>query len=490
MRPLLAAGYEFKPRDLVTRILAHTNYYPGLIQAYGKELIGAMSSRQAGAPPFAVTPEAIDKAYRAEGLREFIRDRFQLTLNLDQRYEVIAYSIAYLCLGAEDALVDGISRDEIYREALECWHEGFQESETERFEALLDEMVGLGVLRRIERQEETRYSLRNPNVLLLMGTEQQITDKLAERRESRPEFEPRVFRARSKPSIAGDPSRSPLTFQQQATLFAERDGIVMVAGTQASGLGELFGALMSQDGRSLRVLDQVADPESFLQALRLNVKRQEDGVRVHAVPPDAPWTEDWVRAAQQYLRSLRKTNRKVRVLFPAEGDRLYEIMGNPRIWKERGLEQVFLEPWADGFVRQWMQDVEIGDSAELRGRIMRATGGWPALLMEFHQSTQYLGTAEEALKNFEAELADGGQQAEYRRRLSLENPGARTVLGPLADYGELLLQEIVEAAADGGVSREDAERRLGWARRLGLARSRLMWSLNPLVGRLLRTDQT
>lgn len=488
-RPLLAAGYEFEPSDLVTRILAHTNYYPGLIQAYGKELLETLLSQEVLEVPCKVTPEAIDKAYRAEGLREFIRDRFHLTLNLDQRYEVIAYSIAYLCLSEEDALVNGVSRDAIYGETLECWRERFLELGTERFEALLDEMVGLGVLRRIERQEETRYSLRNPNVLLLMGTEQQITDKLAERRELRPEFEPRVFRARSKPSIAGDPFRSPLTFQQQATLFAARDGVVMIAGAQACGLGRLFGNLVSPDGCSLRVLDQIEDPESFLAALRLNVKRQQDGVTVHAVPFDSPWTEEWVRAAQLYLKTLRKASRKVRVLFAADSDRLYQFMGNPRIRKAPGLEQIFLEPWDDGFVRQWMLDVEIGDSAETRREIMKLTGGWPEFLMEFHESVQELGAADEALRNFDAELADGARRADCCRRLSLNDPATRDVLRPLSDYGDLRREEIVEAAGDSGVGREDAERRLTWAHRLGLARSRLTWSLNPLVGRLLRADQ-
>ena len=488
-RPLLAAGYEFEPSDLVTRILAHTNYYPGLIQAYGKELLETLLSQQVREFPCKVDHEAIDKAYRAEGLREFIRDRFHLTLNLDQRYEVIAYSIAYLCLSEEDALVDGASRDAIYREALECWQERFREMGTERIEALLDEMAGLGVLRKIKRQKETRYSLRNPNVLLLLGTEQQITDKLAERREARPEFEPRVFRARLKPGSAGDPSRSLLTFQQEARLFAEEDGVVLLAGTQASGLRDLVGAFGSRADRSLRVLHEISEPESFRAALRLNVKRQEEGVRVHTVPLDVPWTGEWIRTAQQYVRSLRKTNRKVRVLFLSEGDRLYEIIGSPRIWKAPGLEQVFLEPWADEFVRQWMQDMDIGDSTDLRGRIVEATGSWPSFLMQFHASARYLGSAGEALKNLEAELADGEQQAEYRRKLCLEDTVTRAVLRPLADYGELRREEVVEAAGDSGVSREDAERRLTWAGRLGLARSRLKWSINPLVGRLLGADQ-
>ena len=490
IRPLLAAGYEFDGTDLVTRILAHTNYYPGLIQAYSEKLIETMLSQQTGELPRRVTSEVIDTAYRAERLREFIRNRFQITLDLDKRYEVIAYSIAYLCLAEEGALVEGISPDAIYGEALDCWREGFPESGTERFLALLDEMVGLGVLRKIEVQEEIRYSLRSPNVLLLMGTEQQITDKLAERRGPQEEFKREIFRARLQRGEPADPARSPLTIRQEAQLFAEEDGVVLVAGTPASGLDDLIGAFGSQGGRSLRVLHEISDRESFLAALRLHVKRQEDGVRVHAVPQEVPWTEEWIQTAQQYLKSLRKTNRKVRVLFPADGPHLLELMRGSAVWKRPGLEQIFLEPWADGFVRHWMLDVEIGDSAELRGRIIEATGGWPTFLMQYHESARYWESGEEGLSHFEAELGDRELQADYRRKLCLEDPETRVVLRPLADYGDLRREEVVEAASDSGVGREDAERRLTWARRLGLARSRLTWSLNPLVGRLLRADET
>ena len=119
---------------------------------------------------------------------------------------------------------------------------------------------------------------------------------------------------------------------------------------------------------------------------------------------------------------------------------------------------------------------------------MKLTGGWPAFLMEFHESIQDLGTADEALRSFDAELADGARRADCSRRLSLDDPATRDMLRPLADYGDLRREEIVEAAGDSGVGREDAERRLTWAHRLGLARSRLTRSLNPLVARLIGGD--
>ena len=37
--PLLSVGCSFERDALGTRILAHTNYYPSLIQLYGAELV-------------------------------------------------------------------------------------------------------------------------------------------------------------------------------------------------------------------------------------------------------------------------------------------------------------------------------------------------------------------------------------------------------------------------------------------------------------------
>ena len=488
-RPLRAAGYRLEPDDLVTRILGQTNFYPGLIQAYCAELIGAMLSHCAGEPPFKVTPEVIETAYRAGGLREFIRGRFHLTLNLDKRYEVIAYSAAWLCLSEESALVTGIHRHDIYEEAATWWPGGFSDMSGEEFTSLLDEMVGLGVLRETGIKEKQTYSLRNPNVLLLMGTKDQIEEKLLEEREPPQPFEPRILRARRKPDDPDDPSRSPLTFQQQGRLFTEKDGIVLLFGTDAAGLPDLLDAYESLPDRSLVRLEGIPDLEFFRGVLRNSVKRQDRGLRVHAVALDVPWTAEWIRDAQSYLNSLRKSNRHVRVLLIANGARLPALMRDPHIWKIPRLERIFLEPWRDGFVRQWMQDVAIGDSAELRGKILEMTGGWPGVLMRLPELIEIHGGVEEALAELNTELSDSDQQHEWRRQLCLDDPVTRAVLRPLATFGELRRNEVLDEAVGNGLDREEAELHLRAAGCLGLARQRPTWSLNPLAARLIREDE-
>ncbi|MYE42556.1 MAG: ATP-binding protein [Acidobacteria bacterium] len=485
IQPLRAAGYLFEPEDLVTRILGQTNYYPGLIQAYCAELIGAMLSRCNGPPPFTLTPEVIEKAYREGGLRQFIRGRFHLTLELDKRYEVIAYSVAWLCLGEENALVTGFPGRRIYEEAITWWPAGFADLSGEEFASLLDEMVGLGVLRESESEEGPKHSLRNPNVLLLMGTQEQIEQKLEEEREPPEGLEPRILRARRKPDDPDDPHRSPLTFRQQSRLFAEENGVVLISGVPAAGLNDVLDTFRSQPDRPLVQLKGVEDRALFAPALRGGVKSQEAGIRVYGLPEKARWTAEWVRDAQSYLKALRKSDRHVRVVFLASGDRLPGLLHDPGVRRLARLEKIFLEPWRDGFLRQWMQDVSIGDAAGLRRRILNMTGGWPDVLMRIPELIEVHGSTDAALDELDMELADAEQQRHWRHQLCLDNPVTRDVLRPLAIYGELSRNDVLEEVSGDGLDLDEADVRLRAAGHLGLARHGLAWSLNPLVARLL-----
>ena len=91
------------------------------------------------------------------------RQRFSLTLQLDPRYEVIAYALALRFQGAGAALSQGLRPLDILILARDWWPDGFEISEKE-FETLLQEMCGLGVLRK-HRTEGKRphYTFRNPN---------------------------------------------------------------------------------------------------------------------------------------------------------------------------------------------------------------------------------------------------------------------------------------------------------------------------------------
>ena len=160
--PLLSVGCSFERDALGTRILAHTNYYPSLIQLYGAELVRQL--RDSNKPfPYVITSEDIDTAYRDTGLRNAIRERFLWTLQLDQRYEVVAYTLAHELLEHGLDIDDSVEGSRIAISAKDWWPTGFDKTTDAQFNVLLDEMTGLGVLRSVD--EGRRYTLRNPNIL-------------------------------------------------------------------------------------------------------------------------------------------------------------------------------------------------------------------------------------------------------------------------------------------------------------------------------------
>ena len=179
-----------------------------------------------------------------------IRSRFHLTLQLDPRYEVIAYSIANDCIEHEALLGEGIDHQRIDEAVRGWWPEGFEDIEpyTDGLRVLLDEMAGLGVLR-VVNEQDGRYTLRNPNVLLLMGTKDEIAEKLLSNREPPQEFEREHFRARDPKKSNDDSSRSPLTFQQEDILRAERNGISLICGIPASGFNNVISFLEARIGK-------------------------------------------------------------------------------------------------------------------------------------------------------------------------------------------------------------------------------------------------
>ena len=193
--PLQGVGCRFERDDLSTRILAHTNYYPSLIQLYGDELMRRLRDSEKTFP-YDIDDDDIDDAYNSRELRAKIRERFLLTLQLDQRYEVIAYALAYELKEGTD-LDRGLERDRIREAVRVWWPEGFQLRDVE-FDMLLQEMEGLGVLRAMEPD---RYTLRNPNILLLLGNREDFEKALTREREP----ETPTHRRRFEPGIRMSP---------------------------------------------------------------------------------------------------------------------------------------------------------------------------------------------------------------------------------------------------------------------------------------------
>jgi hypothetical protein len=385
LRPLMAAGFAFESERRADRILALTNYYPSLIQLYCSKLLnellrngGAALDRRAG-PRYPITARHLDSVYARQDLRDEIRSKFLLTLKLDARYNLITYALAYEMQQGKVRLETGATVEEIRRIAEAWWAEGFERTAEPAFRVLLQEMVGLGVLREIP---QGRFTLRNPNVLLLLGSATEIGEELLRERELPVEYEPRVYRM----ALSADPTgsrRGPLTVSQVADVVARENGVVIVAGSEAAGIRDVQDAVHAATETGFFTLMESGDSgglSAFQRTLDKLGDRKTGGTTVLFVGPDCPWSAAWVQHARSRVERLKSEKNPVRVVFVADPTTL-------RVVLNEGLPDpvpiVSLEPWRDPFLREWLEETTRGSESGVRKAILEQTGGWPEFVYEW-----------------------------------------------------------------------------------------------------------
>lgn len=379
--PFAAAGFSFSGRSLITRILAQTNYYPSLIQLYCHHLLRHMLEAvrvevRMDGPRYEIRASDVDAVYRRPNLREEIRSKFQLTLQLDTRYEVIAYSLAYEALGGQTSVAEGLSVWDISHKARWWWPAGFERTSDVGFRVLLDEMVGLGVLR---RNDEGNYSLRNPNVLLLLGNSDDVSDVLLREREMPVEFEPDSFRARL--SSEEGPSRHPLTFLQRRSYAQPHSGVSVVCGSRALGVDRVVEFLLAdRDCEHVEVLPHADSRKDFQKTFEAISGNRQPGRTLLIVPPSVQWDLEMVNFALKSTSRLTSKERTLHVLFVADPQKSWLMANSPELLERVNL--IELRKWRDGFVRQWLSDLGLTSAQQDRKAIEKQIGYWPALLHE------------------------------------------------------------------------------------------------------------
>lgn len=484
-QPLLASGYRFKHDRQVTRILAQTNYYPSLIQLYGSALVKTMcSKRRAGPPLYEVDEFVLD--YLDKDLREMVHSRFRWTLQLDPRYEVIAFTIAHECAEHEGLLEKGIERRRIDDVVRVWWPEGFKETEayTDSFWSLLDEMVGLGVLRTVDK-EKVRYTLRNGNVLNLMGTKEELADNLLNEREPPREFEREIFRA-PHPHESDGPARSPLTFQQEDLLLAERNGISVVCGLKASGFDDVLPFLKVRAKDSVVELGVLINQQEFEKELHHHYSQRSEGTTIYVVSDTVPWSEKWVQVALDRVGKLRAKGKYVQVMFMMDPAHLWLMFSELDKLNREGLQWISLRPWQKDFLHQWMDEVGFGNDPDLRKQIDKQTGRWKYLLERLHASEQITGNSKASLKRLEVEFQDENL-SRLVKLFGLDVPDVKNALRCLADCDMGTVEDLKEYFSVYKVDRDTFERCLKWAERLHLVHrvGGSAWQMDPVAARVL-----
>lgn len=490
-RPMAAAGFDFESRSLVIRILAQTNYYPSLIQLYCSHLLRHMLAQVANrqrptGPRYSVTDRDIEQVYSSEALRDEIRHKFGLTLQLDPRYEVVAYAMALDLLRARYSQNDGLPWQTIRQSgAMHWWPEGFRDTSELDFRVLLDEMVGLGVLRRLDGG---RYALRNPNVLLLLGTPEEIEAVLIKDREPAVEFESASFRPplRRAPASA---ERNAFTYQQLSKLVQRSNGIAVVTGTVAAAIDRIVPSLQDYLGPEADpvVLSGCTDRQSFGNALGAALtSRERDLVTAIVVPDALPWTELWLAEAQQRLKRLQSGSRFASLIFVAEPATLWRLLREGATDDESQPPWMSLLHWRDEFVRHWLEDRQLRLEPEDRRRLEEATGYWPALLMELAGDCTELRSLRERMSLAESRWFDkAGKDSHWRGSLGLNVAEPTIAIEVLARLGEHVDADELALVAE--IPPERVRSSLRWGELLGLTRSEGagFWTVDRIASKAL-----
>lgn len=497
-RPLRQLGFRFDSPSLVNRILAQTNYYPNLIQIFCAHLlnylydVGRVRFDPARTPPYPITREHIETASQNRELQQTIRSRFQITLDLDNRYQIVALVVALETQqrqGMDDDPSDGFDTEWIRQQALSWWGIGFADRSFDAFRALLDEMVGLGVLRRAG-SDRMGYALRSPSLAGLLGGPMELEQALLEASEKEP---PELYQAATyRRGRHGDPwVRSPLTGQQESDILAEKSGVAVLFGTALAGMDRLQEFLKEmvedKDFVQSEIIEGAQDIRTFENQLRKNFEifKKAEGTLFLVIPDTEPWTREWVVTAIKQVNKRRFARATYRVLF----------VGNPRDawdWFQHMHEEtvsdislLMLSPWAEPFVGQWAKDAGFGplSSRDLKnwGEVTGWWGGPMAILGERLRDDP--AAWKRAFDEFREDI-----KVNIQKFIANDIPTElKHPLRILADYGEPLAEEEWLELLESKDAKE-LKRIIHWADMLNMLTPSEggTWAIDHVVGHALK----
>ena len=183
--PLAYLGFRFehdeKTNALIAMIFGHTNYFPGLLQLYCSKLIEAMTKKDyAGydenhTPPYIISEDHVKKVLGTKNLQKEIRDKFTITLSVDE--DDYYYIIALLMASKyhEDKFNSSCSPCEILNIAYEYGISKIMELDEEKVTALMEEMRELNVLQHVGTNS---YRFARFSFLQMMGNSEQVDNDI------------------------------------------------------------------------------------------------------------------------------------------------------------------------------------------------------------------------------------------------------------------------------------------------------------------------
>lgn len=394
VEPMKAAGFVYETPDLIHSLLTRVNFYPSLMQVFLKALLEGLSNQsrpQGVGPRWILREEQLFRGPSSEGINSQIRERFQWTLNLDPRYELIAKVVARHRILSADAEGGAMAADDVQREAELFWPKGQEKLSRVDFPAFLDEMVDLGVLIRLPGPRGL-YGLRGAQVAQMLGQLEQLDDeilKIADK-EPRVDYDPNHYHRRVGPDHHID-RRAPLPDRTLAALFDPATPGVRILIASPAVLGSDQAQILADlaegwnDGNGLLSGEVFRGQEAHLRALVFRPTRRRRVLVLQAQGAKAEWItwlgQDAAVRQGRLLPVFVGASDAVARLWP------HEATPAVRIFRAR--------PWERTMLRAWLSDsgLSLLDTPEIREALLDVSGGAPAILGRLRPGLEALITA-------------------------------------------------------------------------------------------------
>jgi hypothetical protein len=190
-RPLGYLGFQVAKYPHLETILTNTNYYPGIIQFFGYELVDTMTnqygiyySANKNNPPYTLEKKQLGDILNRTDMNNSIKEKFRLSLDLDPRYLMIARCISVLYFENRDSgnairNQEGYSASDVMNLAADWELSSFADETEHSLNNLLDEMVDMGILFRTDNDRK-RYRMRRRSFINIIGKNEDniLTDML------------------------------------------------------------------------------------------------------------------------------------------------------------------------------------------------------------------------------------------------------------------------------------------------------------------------
>lgn len=505
VEPLACLGIFFENEDLPRRILAQTNYYPNLIQIYCQNLIDHVNEKRKlnsnfDIPPYFVSSSDIKDIYDRKELKDELREKFSLTLELDRRFWLIAHIMALY----DEEKEDGFKVKWIREYATDFWEQGFTEGfgtatarqmADDEFQLLLDEMVGLGILRTADENTDC-YKLRSRNIVALLGSKNQLESAVMASGtwEAPYKYDAETFR--SQIDEEDKSIRSPLTAIQEGMIRKDENGVFVIVGSEASGLPYVPKSLAHIFGsHNIEIIDDAEDYKSLSQKLTVKKKKLIQGKNIYIVSANIAWNINWVKSVRGRIKEINLADSTIGVVFIADPTRLYSVISEWSKLIEIGATLLYLHPWREPALRQWLTDSPIGKQpAEVRNEMSKLTGNWQFLLQELLKYANGRKIDKKSIKEFEASFFMNRDKVKELLSVfgvsSIEN---KSVFKILAEYDDEMTAKDIIYWSEGAFREEDIleiEKILFWASKLDLLTVYKGYRLDGVVAKIIKFSTT